>query len=99
MNIHVRKQWHMALLLMLSSTLLYASPSIGSKPINNAEQIPVLQALPKVGLIEYNMQSVIVTIIVVSSFPVLDITLGNKLVNNLIQIGSFLKVLLLDPNR
>ena len=53
----------------------------------------------KVGLNEYNMQSVIVTIIVVSSFPVLDITLRNKLVNDLIQIGSFFQVLLLDPNR
>ena len=99
MNIHVRKQWHMALLLMLSSTLFYASSTIGSKPINNAEQVPVLQALPKVGLNEYNMQSVIVTIIVVSSFPVLDITLRNKLVNDWIQIGSFFQVLLLDPNR
>jgi hypothetical protein len=39
----------MALLLMLSSTLLYASPSIGSEPVNNAEQIPVLQALQKSG--------------------------------------------------
>jgi hypothetical protein len=45
------------------------------------------------------MQSVNVTIIVVSSFPVLDITLRNKLVNDLIQIGSFFQVLLLDPNR